>query len=49
LLDELAGGVRGRAGSLQGPEERSALILVHGCSARTRLTVAGLTFPLAPV
>jgi hypothetical protein len=48
LLDELARGVRGRAGALQGLDEWSA-VLVHGFAARTRLTISGLTFPLAAV
>ena len=36
LLDELAGRVGGRAGPLQGPDERSTVVLVHGRSARRR-------------
>ena len=40
LLDELAGGVGRLAGSLQGLDERSALVLLHGCSTRTRLTIS---------
>ncbi len=31
LLDELAGGIRRHAGSLEGPDERRALVLPHGC------------------
>ena len=43
LLDELARGVRRHAGSLQGLNERSALVLFHGRSTRTQLTIFGLT------
>ena len=39
LLDELAGGVRRHAGSLQGLDERSALVLLHGWARRRRLTI----------
>jgi len=48
LLDELPRDVRGRAGSLQGPDEGCALVLVHGFSART-LTISRLNFPLTAV
>ena len=43
LLDELAGGVRRHAGSLQGLDERSALVLLHGRSTRARLTIGPRT------
>ena len=43
LLDELAGGVRRHAGSPQGLDERSALVLLHGRSTRTQLTIPART------
>ena len=42
LLDELAGGVRRHAGSLQGLDERCALVLLHGFSTLAQFTILGL-------
>jgi hypothetical protein len=40
LLDELARGVRRHAGSLERPDERSALILLHGRSTPKPVTIS---------
>jgi hypothetical protein len=40
----ITGGVRRHSGSLQGSDERSALVLLHGRSTPTQLTMFGATF-----
>ena len=48
LLDELAGGVRRHAGSLESLDERSPLVLPHGRSTGVEFSAFGAGSPPAP-